>query len=131
MNAPDPFPSKGRVLAVDDCATTRELMRAALEHYGYSVQAVDSGWAALEVAGEGGFDAVVLDVEMPGMDGMAVGRALRSDPRTCDAKIAMHSSVDEAAVRAVFDQYDAFVPKAGSPRDLGERVDVLLRGRLT
>jgi CheY-like chemotaxis protein len=129
MTTPDPHPFKGRVLAVDDCAATRELMRASIEHYGHSVQAVDSGWAALAAAGEGGFDAVVLDVEMPGMDGMAVGRALRSDPRTCSAKIAMHSSVDESAVRAVFDQYDAFVPKAGSPRDLGARVDGLLRKR--
>ena len=129
MTIPTLHPFKCRVLAVDDCATTRELMRASIECYGHSVQAVDSGWAALAAAGEGGFDAVVLDVEMPGMDGMAVGRALRSDPRTCGAKIAMHSSVDESAVRAVFDQYDAFVPKAGNPRDLGARVDGLLRQR--
>jgi len=41
----------------------------------------------------------------------------------------MHSSVDEAAVRAGFSQYDAFVPKDCSPRALGERVDGLIRGR--
>ena len=117
------------MLAVDDCATTREILRASIESFGYSVQAVDSGWAALEAVSQASFDAVVLDVEMPGLDGMAVGRALRSDPRTASAMIAMHSSVDEAAVRAGFSQYDAFVPKDCSPRALGERVDGLIRGR--
>jgi two-component system sensor histidine kinase BarA len=129
MEEPDVQSSKGRVLAVDDCPAQRELMRASLERLGYDVQAVDSGWAALEAVGQGTFDAFVLDVEMPGMDGMALGRALRQDPKTASTAIAMHSSVDESAVRAGFDQYDAFVPKAESPRELGERVDSLLRGR--
>ena len=117
------------MLAVDDDPTTRELLRASLEHYGYAVQAVDSGWAALDAAEHTSFDAVILDVEMPGMDGMAVGRALRSDPRTAAAVIAMHSSVDEASVRLGFTQYDAFLPKPGSALDLGERVDRLVRSR--
>ena len=121
--------SKGLVLAVDDCAATREIMRASLESFGYSVQAVDSGWAALEAVGQASFDAIVLDVEMPGLDGMAVGRALRSDPKTASAMIAMHSSVDEEAVRTGFSEYDAFVPKSCSPRALGERVDGLIRSR--
>lgn len=120
---------KGRVLAVDDCPTTRELLRATLANYGYDVQAVDSGWAALEAAERVSFDAVILDVEMPGMDGMAVGRALRKDPRTASAVIAMHSSLDEASVRAGFTQYDAFLPKPGSTLDLGEAVDRLVRSR--
>jgi len=104
-------------------------MRASLERMGYRVQAVDSGWAALEAVERDAFDAIVLDVEMPGLDGMAVGRALRRDPRTASAVIAMHTSVDEASVRAGFSHYDAFVPKSGSPLALGERVDGLLRSR--
>lgn len=119
----------GHVLAVDDCAVMLQVMRASLESFGYSVQAVDSGWAALEAARQGSFDAIVLDVEMPGLDGMAVGRALRNDPRTAASMITMHSSVDEDAVRAGFDQFDAFVPKAACPRALGERVDSLIRSR--
>ena len=73
-------------------------------------------------------DLVLLDVHMPGLDGMAVGRALRQNPRTARAKIAMHTGLDEAQVRAGFSGYDAFVPKASHPRLLGERVDSLLRG---
>ena len=48
---------------------------------------------------------------MPGIDGLAVGRALRGDPRTRQSMIAMHTSLDEADVRSGFDGYDAFLPK--------------------
>lgn len=104
-------------------------MRAALELQGYSVQLVDSGLAALAAAGQQAFDAIVLDVELPDLDGMAVGCALRRDPRTAGALIAMHSSLDEAAVRAGFSGYDAFVPKCSGPLVLGQRLDGLLRNR--
>ncbi len=117
----------GRILAVDDCAATRALVRATLEAMGYRVQTVDNGQAALDAVRGECFDAIVLDVEMPGLDGLAVGRALRQDPRTAHAKIAMHTGLDEAVVRAGFSGYDAFVPKAGSPRLLCERLQGLLR----
>jgi len=102
-------------------------MCAALEALGYQVQAVDNGPAALTAAWQQAFDAIVLDVEMPGVDGMAVGRALRQDPRTAHAKIAMHSGLAESEVRAGFSQYDAFVPKAGNPALLRDQVDRLVR----
>jgi CheY-like chemotaxis protein len=109
----------------------RELMRASLERMGYSVLAVDSGWAALDAVSETCFDVIVLDVEMPGLDGMAVGRALRSTPRTAAAVIAMHSSVAEVVVRAGFDEYDVYVPKGVDVRSLGEQVDRMVRSRRT
>ena len=122
-----PSPASRRcILTVDDCPATRAWVCAALEGLGYAVQAVDNGPAALEAARHQVFDAIVLDVEMPGIDGMAVGRALRQDPRTAATKIAMHTGLDEAAVRAGFSGYDAFVPKAGNPLLLRERVARLL-----
>lgn len=117
------------MLAVDDCPAMREIVCALLECRGYSVQAVDSGWAALDAATEARFDVIVLDVEMPGLDGMAVGRALRSTPHTAAAAIAMHSSVAEAQVRAGFDAYDVYVPKSAGVRSLGEQVDRLVQMR--
>ncbi len=125
--APPDVRCKGHILTADDCATMRSLVQASLEALGYVVQAVDNGQAALDAAGQRAFDAIVLDAEMPGLDGMAVGRALRQDPRHAQARIAMHSGLDEAAVRAAFSGYDAFVPKGTDPRRLGERVDDLLR----
>jgi CheY-like chemotaxis protein len=126
---PDPevTPSRGRILAVDDSPVFRVLVTASLEALGYVVQAVDSGFAALEATRLGAFDAVVLDVDMPGMDGLALGRALRSDPKTSASKIAMHTSVDEAIVRDTFDAYDIFVSKPCDAKQLGESVDLMIQ----
>jgi CheY-like chemotaxis protein len=129
MSSPEDRDSIGNVLAVDDCPAMREIVRASLECRGYSVHAVDSGWAALDAATEVCFDVIVLDVEMPGLDGMAVGRALRSAPQTSAAAIAMHSSITEAEVRTGFSEYDVYIPKSADPRSLGEQVDRLVRMR--
>jgi CheY-like chemotaxis protein len=126
---PSPFQSRGRVLAVDDSSVIRELLIASLEAAGFSVEAVGSGHAALAAARHGAFDAVILDVDMPGIDGLEVGRALRDDPRTCRAMIAMHTTLDEADVRAGFDGYDFFLPKPCSARVLGQCVEQMIRGR--
>ena len=121
--------SRGRVLAVDDSSVIREVLTASLEAAGYSVEAVDSGHAALVAARQERFDAVILDVDMPGIDGLAVGRALRGDPRTCRSVIAMHTSLDEAAVRSGFDDYDVFLPKPCNAGLLGQCVDQMIRNR--
>jgi CheY-like chemotaxis protein len=107
----------------------RALVSASLEACGYSVEAVDSGYAALEASKLESFDAVILDVEMPGIDGLAVGRALRGDPRTCASMIAIHTSLDETVVRAGFDSYDVFFSKACDVRLLGESIDRMIRER--
>lgn len=121
--------SRGRVLAVDDSSVIRELLTASLEAVGYSVEAVDSGFAALEAAAHESFDAVILDVDMPGLDGLAVGRALRRDPHMRRSMIAMHTTLDEADVRTGFDDYDIFLPKPCSARLLGQCVDRMLQDR--
>ena len=121
--------SRGRVLAVDDSYVMRELVTLSLEAVGYSVEAVASGDAALVAAARENFDAFILDVDMPGMDGLAVGRALRRDPRTRSSMIAMHTSLDEADVRTGFDGYNAYLRKPFDARRLGECVDRMLRDR--
>lgn len=118
-----------RVLAVDDCPTTRMLLQAALDAAGHSVQLASSGQAALDAAGSGGFDAVVLDVEMPGLDGFAVGRALRQDPATAAALIVMHTSMSEPAVRDGFAHFDAYVGKPVGLHGLGALLSQLVQAR--
>jgi CheY-like chemotaxis protein len=129
MPSPNASPSRGRVLAVDDSYVMRELVTLSLEAAGYSVEAVASGDAALVAAAREVFDAFILDVDMPGMDGLAVGRALRKDPRTRTSMIAMHTSLDEADVRTGFDGYNAYLRKPFDARRLGECVDRMLRDR--
>ena len=120
---------RARVLAVDDSYVMRELVTLSLEAAGYSVEAVASGDAALDAAAREQFDAFILDVDMPGMDGLAVGRALRENPRTRSSMIAMHTSLDEADVRTGFDGYNAYLRKPFDARRLGECVDRMLRDR--
>ncbi len=83
--------------------------------------------AALDAVQQEDFDAVILDVQMPGMDGIEVARALRADPRTAAAMIAMYTSMPESDVRAGFSDYDMFLPKPCDTRLLGERIGLLLR----
>ena len=124
-----PISPRGRVLAVDDSFVMRELVTVSLEAAGYSVEAVASGDAALAAAAREPFDAVILDVNMPGMDGMAVGRALRRDPRTRSSMIALHTSLEEAEVRNGFDGYNIFLRKPFDARRLGECIDRMIRDR--
>ena len=74
-------------------------------------------------------DFAVLDVDMPGLDGLAVGRALRSDPKTRGWPIAMHTSRSEHDVRSGFRDYDVFLPKPCEHRALGDAIERLVQGK--
>jgi signal transduction histidine kinase len=70
-----------RILLVDDDATERSHVTARLEESGYAVTAAASGSEGLALLRDGHFEAVVLDLVMPGMSGLEVLRAARSDER--------------------------------------------------
>ena len=70
-----------KVLIADDKATSRELVRTVLEKDGYSVVEAPDGIAALKNAREAMPDAIILDLQMPGLDGFAVLQELRKDQR--------------------------------------------------
>src|SRR5205823_10469236 len=71
--------SAGRILIVDDQPKIRRLMRSTLVASGYEVDEAKTGEEALERIREFRPDLVVLDVNMPGMGGLAACRAIRSD----------------------------------------------------
>ncbi len=70
---------KPHILVVDDEADVRDVIRLNLEREGFSVSSAADGPEALEVLNRARFDAVILDVMMPGMDGLAVCRTIRED----------------------------------------------------
>lgn len=85
-----------RVLFADDDPTMTLLMQAALGNAGYAVTTVDNGRAALEEFRRAPFDIVLLDVEMPEMDGFEVCAEIRRGPRRETPVILVTSHDDEA-----------------------------------
>jgi two-component system, OmpR family, response regulator MprA len=97
-----------RVLVVDDEAALRRSLRRALELEHYTVLLVDGGRPALDHLREEAVDAVVLDVAMPDLDGVAVARAMRaSGDRTPILMLTARDAVDDrvAGLDAGADDY--------------------------
>jgi adenylate cyclase len=90
----DPGPG-GTLLVVDDNRVNRLLVGRALEQLGHAVTFAENGREALDVLGRHRVDLVLLDIEMPEMNGYQVLEALASDPRLREIPVVMMSSVEE------------------------------------
>jgi CheY-like chemotaxis protein len=76
-----------RVLVVDDKATSRELIRTVLEKSGYAVSEASDGCEAMQAALQVQPDLIILDLQMPTLDGFGALDLIRSDPRFTDLPI--------------------------------------------
>ncbi|MEX0875417.1 MAG: response regulator [Actinomycetota bacterium] len=117
-----------RVLLVDDDPQVLKLLRLNFEMEGYDVEVATDGAAALAAIDRRRPDAVVCDVMMPGMDGLAVVRRLRADPETAAVPIVMVSAKAQLAdVRAGAEAgADEYVTKPFDPQDVLDAVARLL-----
>ena len=93
---------KGRLLLVDDSPINLELAKAVLTGEGHDVEVAGDGATAVAAVAAGGFDLVLMDVQMPGMDGMSATRAIRhsKSPTSTVPIIAMTANVLPDQVRA-------------------------------
>jgi CheY-like chemotaxis protein len=87
-----------RVLLVDDEFVQLRMMRNVLVPAGYRVVPTATGRDALRHCAASHFDAVVIDVQMPGMSGVELARRVRSDPKHRDVPIVLAASMDEGIV---------------------------------
>lgn len=107
-----------KVLVVDDDEDNTEVLTLALTTFhGWNVQGVNSGAQALRICRSCKPDAVVLDVEMPILDGPCVLVALRADPRTVDLPVIFVTACIEPALLARLQALDALAVLA-KPFDL-------------
>jgi DNA-binding response OmpR family regulator len=116
-----------RILVVDDDPTVSDVVRRYLERADYEVSLAGDGPAALAAASEHRPDLVVLDLMLPGLDGLEVCRRLRAgDP---DVPIVMLTALGDEGDRVVGLSLgaDDYVTKPFSPRELVLRVQSVLR----
>jgi two-component system KDP operon response regulator KdpE len=118
--------SVGRILVVDDDPQIRRVMRVTLTGQGYEVDDVKSGEAALEKLRGERFDLVLLDVSMPGMDGLETCRLIRQQS---EIAIVMLTVRDQEAdkVAALDAGADDYVTKPFKTSELSARIRAALR----
>ena len=118
--------SAGRILVVDDEPQIRRIMRTALTTAGYEVEDAKTGEEALGKVRDYRPDLVLLDINMPGMGGLAACRALRADPNVAIVMLTVHNT-EAAKVEALDAGADDFVSKPFSTPELLARIRAVLR----
>jgi two-component system alkaline phosphatase synthesis response regulator PhoP len=118
----------GLILLVEDEPSIQTVVQTYLEHAGFSVLHTGNGRDALEIAGQQQPDLIILDLNLPGMDGMEVAARLRE--RT-DVYLLMLTARSEEVDRVAGLRIgaDDYLTKPFSPRELVARVQAILRRR--
>lgn len=121
--------SKVTILAVDDEEDILELVRFNLAREGFEVITAETGEKALKLSRTEAIDLIILDLMLPGMDGLEVTRRLKADEKHRHVPIIMLSAKGEEAdiVTGLELGADDYVPKPFSPRILVARTKAVLR----
>ncbi len=120
---------KEKILVVDDEEDILELVRHHLKREGYAVRCAESGEQALQVAKSEPVNLIILDLMLPGIDGLEVTRRLKGDPRTQHIPILMLTAKGEESdvVAGLELGADDYVTKPFSPRILVARTRAGMR----
>ncbi|MGH9343171.1 MAG: response regulator transcription factor, partial [Terriglobia bacterium] len=121
--------SAGRILVVDDEPQIRRVLRTALTANGYEVSDARSGEEAVETLRNAPFDLVLLDMNLPGLDGVGACRALRESRSDSELAIIMLTvrGAEKDKVKALDAGADDYVTKPFSTPELLARIRAALR----
>ena len=121
-----------RIVVIEDEEDVLELIRYNLSKAGYQVEGAATGEQGLELVRSYSPQLVVLDLMLPGVDGLEICRLLRADPATAGVGIVMVTARDEEPdiVTGLELGADDYITKPFSPRVLLARVKAVLRRRL-
>ncbi|MFJ5228411.1 response regulator transcription factor [Kitasatospora sp. NPDC088391] len=127
--APAEPPEPARILVVDDDPTVGEVVAGYLARAGHLVDRAEDGRHGLELAERHRPDLVVLDLMLPGLDGLEVLRRLRARPDRPDLPVVLLTAKGDEADRVLGLELgaDDYVTKPFSPRELVLRVRSILR----
>ncbi len=125
--------TKQKVLVVDDDLRLRDLLSRYLGEQGFAVKAVENATAMDRALSRENYDLLVLDLMMPGEDGLAICRRLRggADTTSRDLPIIMLTAKGDDVDRIVGLEMgaDDYLPKPFNPRELVARIHAVLRRR--
>jgi two-component system phosphate regulon response regulator PhoB len=114
---------RASILVVDDYADGRDLVAVALEAAGFEVHTAAGGYEALSLVRKHRPAAVIMDIAMPGLDGIETTRQLRTDPQFAATPVIAYSAQSGLEQLGLF---DAVCPKPCSPEELLRLVRQLL-----
>ena len=120
-----------KILVVDDDARNLRLAVTALEHAGHEVLSAEGGAEAIEAALAHVPDLVLMDVQMPGMDGVSALRRLRAETRTAALKVVALTALAMKgdAERLLAEGFDGYLEKPIRYKEFLASVAALLVGR--
>lgn len=123
--------TRGLILVVEDEQDLQELLRYNLEREGFEVESIFRGEQVMDVVEKKNPALVLLDLMLPGMDGLEVCQALRSKSSTASVPIVMLTAKGEEAdiVTGLELGADDYIPKPFSPRVLLARIKAIIRRR--
>ena len=123
--------SQRRVLYAEDQASTRIVTEALLVHMGFAVVSVEDGELALEKAKASSFDLILLDIEMPNMDGVTAARHIKAEAGPCQSTpiMAMSAFLADSTEHSVWrDAFDSALPKPANSNELRRALSKIIEG---
>jgi CheY-like chemotaxis protein len=128
-----PDGQKRRVLYAEDQSTARIVTTALLERMGFDVEAVEDGELAFEKAKLETFDVILLDIEMPVMDGVTAARHIRASAVPCRNTpiLALSAFLADSTEHSVWrDAFDSALPKPANSNELQRAMRKVLATKL-
>lgn len=124
QNAP-----KGKILLVEDSQTLRSMMKMTLEERGYTVLEAPDGLTALTLLSENTPDAIVLDINLPDIDGFELCKRMKAEPRSRNIPVLMATGLGRSGfeIMAIESGADDFIAKPVDPLVLDARIEMVIR----
>jgi DNA-binding response OmpR family regulator len=123
------MPLPKSILVVDDEATIRDVVSRYLQREGFRVREAADGYACLDAIADQAPDLIILDLMLPGIDGLTITRQLRLNPKHKAIPIVMLTAKGETndRIRGLDIGADDYIPKPFAPREVVSRVNAVLR----